>query len=115
MGWGRQGASACRAVLRPETSLASQSGPAIAFTNFWDRFDLEHGFIPYLLRKAFGSFHLADRLRHADLILTSVFPHAPSKVPEKTVGVIWENVRPNYDYYARSISCDFDSYGGRNI
>lgn len=95
--------------------MASQSGPAIAFTHFWDGFDVEGGFLPYLLRRAFGSFHLADRLRRADLILTSVFPHAPSKVPEKTVAFIWENVRPDYDLYARSISCDFDSYGGRNV
>ena len=94
--------------------VPSQSGPAIGVTNFWDRFSLDQGFVPYLLNKAFGSFHIADRLRHADLILTSVFPHAPSKVPEKTVAMIWENVRPNYDFYARSISCDFDSYGGRN-
>ena len=95
--------------------MPSPSGPAIAFTNFWGRFDVEHGFLPYLLRKAFGAFHVADRLRDADLILTSVFPHAPSKFPEKTLGVIWENLRPNYDYYARSISSDFDSYGGRNV
>ena len=76
--------------------MPSQSGPAISATNFWPGFSLEQGFLPYLLREAFGSFHIADRLRRADLILTSVFPHAPSKFPEKTVAVIWENVRPDY-------------------
>lgn len=95
--------------------MPSPSGPAVAFTNFWDRFDGDQGFLPYLLRKAFGTFHIAERLRHADLILTSVFPHAPSKFPDRTVALIWENQRPNYEWYARSISSDFDSYGGRNV
>lgn len=31
------------------------------------------------------------------------------------MAVIWENQRPDYAFYARSISSDFDSYGGRNV
>lgn len=94
--------------------MSDTSAVAVCATSFWGSFSLETGFVAHLLERAFGSFRVVEKLRHADLILTSVFPHGPCKYPEKTVAVIFENVRPNYDFYARSISSDFDSYGGRN-
>jgi hypothetical protein len=86
----------------------------VCAVNVWKNFDLRAGLVRFLLEKAFGTFLAVEDEDQADLVLTSVFPHHAPKFPEKSVALIWENVRPNYQFYARSISCDFDSYGGRN-
>jgi alpha(1,3/1,4) fucosyltransferase len=92
--------------------------------NFWPGFSLEYGFVKHLLDVSLGGFEIAENEREADVVLTSVFPSYPRlrkllklqwpTYPEKTIGVIWENERPNYKRYRYSISSDFDSYGGRN-
>lgn len=96
----------------------------VCAVNFWQGFSLEYGLIKLLLNHAIGSFEVVSSEKEADIVLTSVFPSYPRirknlnlkwpAFPEKTIGVIWENERPNYKKYRFSISSDFDSYGGRN-
>jgi hypothetical protein len=98
----------------------------ICAVNFWPGFSLEAGFVKYLLDLALGSFLVVSSEREADVVLTSIFPkHArlyryspfPQKwpsFPEKTIGFVWENQRPNYQKYKFSLSSDFDTYGGKN-
>ena len=94
--------------------MTADSAIAVCAINFWPGFTLERGFLAYLLERAFGQVRVIDTQKNADLVLTSVFPHAACKFPGKTIAIIGENVRPNYQFYARSISEDFDSHGGRN-
>jgi hypothetical protein len=98
----------------------------ICAVNFWPGFSLETGLVKYLFDRALESFAVVASEKEADIVLTSVFPkHArlyryipvPQKwplFPEKTIGIVWENQRPNYRKYRFSLSSDFDSYGGRN-
>jgi alpha(1,3/1,4) fucosyltransferase len=96
--------------------------------NFWPGFSLEFGFVHYLFTRALGAFEIAKTEKEADVVLVSLFPRfqrlrglLPSLVrdapetPERSIGILWENQRPDYGKYAYSISSDFDSYGGRNI
>ena len=87
---------------------------AICAVNFWPSFSLAKGFWNFVLTESFGRFWLADEAADADIVLTSVFPHEKAQFPEKTIAVIWENIRPNYEFYRFSISSDFDTYQGRN-
>jgi hypothetical protein len=87
---------------------------AICAVNFWPSFSLAKGFWNFVLTESFGRFRLADEAADADIVLTSVFPHEKAQFPEKTIAVIWENIRPNYEFYRFSISSDFDGYQGRN-
>lgn len=100
----------------------------VCAVNFWPGFSLQAGFVRYLLERAIGEFDVAADEKSADIVLSSVFPRfqrllaihpklklKTPKFPEKTIGVLWENMRPNYSQYAYSISSDFDSYGGRNV
>jgi hypothetical protein len=82
--------------------------------NFWSGFSLREGLISYLLEEAFGEFQVVAEESDADIVLTSVFPHQATQYPEKSIAVIWENIRPNYDFYRFSLSSDFDSYDNRN-
>jgi hypothetical protein len=106
--------------------MMSKSVKIYAF-NFWRGFSMESGFVPYLLRRALGPFDLARTEHEADIVLVSVFPRfqrlrgilpaivrETPKFPEKSIGLLWENQRPDYRKYAYSLSSDFDSYGGRN-
>jgi hypothetical protein len=98
----------------------------ICAVNFWPGFSLNGGFVKYLLDLALGSFVAVSREKEADVVLTSVFPkHARRRsylpflhkwplYPEKTISLIWENQRPNYQKCRYSLSSDFDSYGGKN-
>ena len=94
--------------------MAATSGIAVCAINFWPGFTFETDFVAHLLGEAFGPVRVIETQKDADLVLTSVFPHVACKFPAKTVAIIRENVRPNYQFYGRSISQDFDSYGGRN-
>jgi alpha(1,3/1,4) fucosyltransferase len=96
------------------TKRPRESSVAICAVNVWPSFSLWDGLISYILEEAFGAFHRVAEERDADIVLTSVFPHNAPKHPEKSIAFIWENIRPNYEYYRFSISSDFDSYGGRN-
>ena len=88
----------------------------IACTNFWPTFSLENGLIKHLLDLAFDyDWEATTDQKDADLILKSVFPHQASRYPEKSICLIWENIRPDYRGYRFSISHDFDDYGGRNV
>ena len=82
--------------------------------NFWRGFSIEHGLIRHLMERSIGPFKLAPTEHDADIVLTSVFGDEPPRFPDKSICVIWENVRPNYALYRYSLSSDFDSYGGRN-
>lgn len=98
----------------------------ICVVNFWPGFSLRVGLIKYLFERALGSLVLVHSENEADIVLTSVFskyarlrsylpfPHQWPRYPEKSIAVIWENQRPNYQNYRFSLSSDFDSYGGRN-
>lgn len=87
----------------------------IAWTNFWPTFSLDNGLLNYLLNLAYGDWEVTTDLVEADLVLTSVFPHTVARFPEKTIALIWENVRPDYRGYRFSLSSDFDDYDGRNV
>lgn len=87
----------------------------VAVTNFWVGFNLENGFVKYLLDLSFKNWVEVFDLETADIILTSVFPHTLSQFPEKTIAFIWENIRPDYRLYRFSLSSDFDDYFGRNV
>lgn len=87
----------------------------IAHANFWPTFSLHNGLVKHLLDQAFGEWEESLSQKDADLILASVYPHAPTAFPNKTVAFIWENMRPDYRFYPFSISSDFDDYGGHNV
>ena len=97
----------------------------ICAINFWSGFTLEAGFWKLLLDHAFNSFTITSSEKDADIVLTGVYMkkrrwYRPGRkpwpsYPEKTIGVITENQRPNYQHYKFSFSSDFDSYGGRNF
>ena len=87
----------------------------VCITNFWEAFSLDEGFLKYLLDLSGEPWSVCGSQEQADLVFTSVFPHAPARFPHKTICVIWENARPNYRFYHYSLSSDPDSYGGRNI
>jgi hypothetical protein len=94
--------------------------------NFWSGFSLESGFVKYLLEQAVGPFTIVSNEKDADIVLTSVFGRRRRRrwyrryaqdwpaYPDRTIAVIWENERPNYQHYRFSLSSDFDSYGDRN-
>ncbi len=115
------------AGLGPETREASDAIPhaavnatppgalKICATNFWADFSMDRGLVKYLVDVAFGDWTLCESQADADLVLTSVFPHRAAERPHKTLAIIWENVRPNYSFYAYSLSSDPDHYGGRNF
>jgi hypothetical protein len=90
---------------------------SIFAANFWPSFSLGSdgsGFVNYLLKQAFGSFAVAPNEESADIVVSSMFHAKRLLHPERNIGFIWENIRPNYDFMAYSISSDFDSYDGRN-
>jgi alpha(1,3/1,4) fucosyltransferase len=101
----------------PSEDVAPAHNPdvlKICATKVWPAFTLDNGFWEFLLHESFGAFQSVQDEAEADLVLVSVFPHAKATFPGKTIAIIWENIRPNYDYYRFSISFDFDDYGGRN-
>lgn len=87
---------------------------AISFADFWPGFNPNEQFWKILLTESFGEHELVTGEAEADLVFASVFPHQRARFPEKTIAVIWENLRPNYNFYRFSLSSDFDSYAGRN-
>ncbi|REF89078.1 glycosyl transferase family 10 (putative fucosyltransferase) [Methylovirgula ligni] len=87
---------------------------AICAVDFWPAFSLSGGFWNFVLTESFGQFRVVDEAADADIVLASVFPHEKAQFPEKTIAIIWENIRPNYEFYRFSISSDFDAYQGRN-
>ena len=88
----------------------------IAQTNFWPTFSLENGLAKHLLDVAFDhDWAVTGDQKDADLVFASIFPHQPVRYPEKTIALIWDNVRPDYRGYRFSITHDFDDYGGRNV
>lgn len=87
---------------------------AICAVNFWPAFNLSKGFWNFVLAESLGRFRVVDEAERADIVLTSVFPHEKARFPEKTIAIIWENIRPNFEFYRFSISSDFDTYQGRN-
>jgi alpha(1,3/1,4) fucosyltransferase len=95
--------------------LSSRRTIAVCAVNVWPSFSLKKGFWNFVLRRAFGSFEVVDREASADFVLASVFPHRKAAYPEKTIALIWENIRPNYEFYRFSISSDIDGYQGRNL
>jgi alpha(1,3/1,4) fucosyltransferase len=87
----------------------------ICTINFWPGFNFPDDFLGYLLRKAFGDFEIAKTEIDADIVFTSIFGRSLPKFKNKTVWVIWENRRPNFEIANYAISSDFDSYGDRNV
>jgi hypothetical protein len=113
------GPGGVRVTVNPQSDAGRRSRPGpssvgVYSVNFWPSFSVTEPFFRLVLEKAFGEFHRARSVEEADLVLTSVFPHVEAKYPEKTVALIWENLRPDYRFYARSLSFDFEDHGGRN-
>jgi hypothetical protein len=88
--------------------------PKVAFVNFWEGFSPDCGYVKFLLDESLGRWKSCGSEHEADVVLTSVFPHRPAAHPEKTIALIWENLRPNFKYYRYALSSDLDDYGGRN-
>jgi len=85
----------------------------LCVVNFWDgAFDGD--FLDFFFRTCFGYFDYSNNPDTADLIVTSVFGNTQTD-PNKTLAFIGENVRPNFMGYNRSLSFDWDTYGGRNF
>jgi glycosyl transferase family 10 (putative fucosyltransferase)/alpha-1,3-fucosyltransferase FucT-like protein/SEC-C motif-containing protein len=99
----------------PRADVMSKETITVFTMNFWERFNLHDSFLGYLLQNAFGQFELADSEETADVVFTSVFMRSKPKFNYKTIWLIWENVRPNFDIANYAISSDFDDYGGRNV
>ena len=87
----------------------------ICTINFWEGFTFPDDFLGYLLRQSFGHFETVDSEDEADIVFTSIFVTSRPAFPRKTIAVIWENHRPNFDLAHYSISSDFGDYGGRNV
>ena len=87
----------------------------VCFRHFWPGFNPTNSFVGYLIGLSFDNWIVCLSEKEADIIFSSVFPHKNTEFPEKTVAIIWENVRPNYSLYSYSISSDLDNYEGRNI
>ncbi|MFO1183637.1 MAG: glycosyltransferase family 10 [Bauldia sp.] len=86
----------------------------IAAVAMWASFSLRQGFVPYLIERAIGRFEAADDEHEADIVLASVFNDRPPQYPQRTIGFVWENQRPDFSRWRYSVSSDFDDYGGRN-
>jgi len=85
----------------------------ICVINFWEgAFDGD--FFDFFFRSCFGDINYISDLYTADLIVTSVFGNTQTD-PNKTLAYIGENVRPSFVGYSRSLSFDYDTYGGRNL
>jgi hypothetical protein len=85
----------------------------ICVVNFWDgAFDGD--FFDFFFRSCFGDVNYISDPYTADLIVTSVFGNTQTD-PNKTLAYIGENVRPSFVGYSRSLSFDYDTYGGRNL
>jgi hypothetical protein len=85
----------------------------ICVVNFWEgAFDGD--FFDFFFRSCFGDINYISDPYTADLIVTSVFGNTQTD-PNKTLAYIGENVRPSFVGYSRSLSFDYDTYGGRNL
>jgi hypothetical protein len=85
----------------------------LCVVNFWDgAFDGD--FFDFFFRACFGDIDYSSNPHTADLIVTSVFGNTQTD-PNKTLAFIGENVRPSFVGYSRSLSFDWDTYGGRNL
>ena len=85
----------------------------LCVVNFWEgAFDGD--FLDFFFRTCFGYFDYSSNPDTADLIVTSVFGYTQTD-PNKTLAFIGENVRPSFVGYNRSLSFDWDTYGGRNL
>lgn len=85
----------------------------LCVVNFWEgAFDGD--FLDYFFRTCFRDLNYSSNPHTADLIVTSVFGNTQTD-PNKTLAYIGENVRPNFVGYSRSLSFDWDTYGGRNF
>ena len=84
----------------------------LCVVNFWEgAFDGD--FFDFFFRACFDDVIYVNDPYSADLIITSVFGNVQTP-PEKTLAYIGENVRPSFLGYSRSLSFDWDTYGGRN-
>ena len=85
----------------------------LCVVNFWDgAFDGD--FLDFFFCTCFGNINYSSNPDTADLIVTSVFGNTQTD-PNKTLAFIGENVRPSFVGYSRSLSFDWDTYGGRNL
>ena len=85
----------------------------LCVVNFWEgAFDGD--FLDFFFRTCFRDLDYSSNPHTADLIVTSVFGNTQTD-PNKTLAFIGENVRPNFVGYSRSLSFDWDTYGGRNL
>ena len=85
----------------------------LCVVNFWDgAFDGD--FLDFFFRTCFRNLDYSSNPDTADLIVTSVFGYTQTD-PNKTLAFIGENVRPSFVGYNRSLSFDWDTYGGRNL
>lgn len=87
----------------------------ICAINFWPSFELASSFLDYLLRSAFGAYRVVPSEAAADMVFSSVFVQRKPECPQKTICLIWENIRPDFEFAQYAISSDFDDYGGRNV
>lgn len=86
----------------------------IAAVDFWpDAFS--NDFLSYIVGLATdGNYELTGNLAEADVCFSSVF--GKTQTPQdKTIKLIWENVRPDHGKCRFSLSQDLDGWDGRNF
>lgn len=86
----------------------------IGLTNFWQG-AFQDDFWNFFVHQVFsGNFSFVHDLNQADIVLSSVFGNVYSP-REKTISLIGENHRPNFFRCAYALSCDADTWDGRNF
>jgi len=87
----------------------------VSFLDFWGDLQLDNNFIFNILKQSIENITLVDPI-DSDVIFCSVFGQEHHKYygRKKIVFYTGENVRPNYNSYNKSLSFDFDDYGGKN-
>lgn len=93
----------------------------ISFLDFHDGFDPGNNLIYHMARQIFGQVHITEKIEESDVIFYSIFGRLSQDKEAlallKRKGILWigENIRPNFSACRYSISCDFETYGGKNM
>ena len=86
----------------------------ICLTNFWRGFEFEGSFLENLINiSCEGNFVIIKNGENADVVISSVFGNR-RYAKEKTIFLIWENMRPDFRECKYALSMDIDSYCGKN-
>jgi len=87
----------------------------IKFIDFWPDFDEANNLITSALKKQYGDdLRIVENGNDYDICYCSIFGKERYK-HGKRILVLGENQRPDYRFCEYSLSCDYDSYCGKNF